>query len=239
MTSDDRVITHTLIERMASAAVDIVECMRVLSKSGDNLVSEVLGGAEFLEWEHYPPDDVYDPETHAQYYFHAHSPGDRAWSDYGHFHTFLREKGMPLGFSPIAGQESAFAAKSEGAISHLIAISVTREGVPVRLFTTNRWVTDETWYRAGDMIAMLDHFVMDLARPSWPLNRWISAMLVLFRPQIEDLLVQRDQAIAEWHVDHLESDVYEDRYLEITSSLEISLQDQVAWVQRLAEGNQE
>ena len=60
--------------------------MAVLAKTGDNVVSEVLRGVEtFYEWEHYPPDDVYDRETHAQFYYHAHPPGERSFAEHGHF----------------------------------------------------------------------------------------------------------------------------------------------------------
>jgi hypothetical protein len=220
------------IERMAEAAAEAVDCMRVPHKSGDNLVGEVLrGNGTFTEWEHYPPDDAYDPETHAQYYFHAHPPGERGWHDYGHFHTFLRPRGMPPGVRPAPANAPADSADDNAALSHLFAISMSREGLPVRLFTTNRWVTGETWYAADDVIAMLDRFVVDLSRPSWPLNRWITAIAVLFRPQIEALLRERDRTMARWRASHPDVDIFEDRRLEITSALDISLVDQVGAVE--------
>ncbi len=111
---------------------------------------------------------------------------------------------------------------------------MTREGMPDRLFTTNRWVTGETWYAADDVIALLDRFEIDLADPSWPLNQWISAMLVLFRPQIEQLIRERDRAVEAWQTRHPERDVYEDRELEVTSSRSISLGHQLELLDRLA-----
>ena len=45
-------------------------------------------------------------------------------------------------------------------VSHLIAIAIDFRGEPIRLFTTNRWVTGETWYRAEDVTRMLDRFVI-------------------------------------------------------------------------------
>jgi len=44
---------------------------------------------------------------------------------------------------------------------------------------------------------MLGRFRIDHGRPSWPTNIWITAMLRLFRPQIERLLRQRDAAVAD------------------------------------------
>ena len=219
---------ETELECVAEAAAEAVNCIRVLEKSGSNLVAEALGGRDFVEYEHYPPDDVYDPETHAQYYFHAHPQTRGDWNDYGHFHTFLRPRGMPeaVRLMPLAG-----APQAEGdneALCHLIAISMNREGRPVRLFTTNRWVTAETWYQADDVIAMLDRFVVDLSRPSWPLSRWLSAMFVLFRQDIEILIRERDTAIVRWLRDHPNGDVFEDRKLEVTSGKTIDLDQRLA-----------
>ncbi|CAN5781166.1 hypothetical protein BH23PSE1_BH23PSE1_17120 [soil metagenome] len=80
------------------------------------------------------------------------------------------------------------------------------------------------------MIAMLDRFVIDHANPSWPTNRWITAMLRLFRPTIEALLHQRDAAIAAWAARHPDRAVFEDRTLETISEARISVDDQIAAV---------
>ena len=203
------------LEAMAAAGAEILECGRVLARSGDTVLGEVLRGASGVsEWAHYPEGDVYDPLTHAQYFYHAHPPGQRMTGEHGHFHTFLRPRGMPPGVRPLMMPELAIAdapaapagpavppapqpnqGVENDALSHLIAIAVDAEGVPLRLFTTNRWVTGETWYAAADTVAMLDRFVVDLARPSWPLNRWISALFRLFRPQMAALLHARDDAV--------------------------------------------
>ena len=89
-----------MLERMAGAAVEVQRCERALTKSGDNVVAELLRNAgTFYEWEHYPKGDVYDPDSHAQYYYHAHAEGERP-KEHGHFHTFLRQPGMPKGVRP-------------------------------------------------------------------------------------------------------------------------------------------
>jgi hypothetical protein len=116
-------------------------------------------------------------------------------------------------------------------LSHLIAISMNRAGFPVGLFTTNRWVTAENWYAADDVSAMLDRFEIDHAQPSWPVNRWISAMFWLFRPQIIELLHERDAVVADWQKKHPDSDVFEDRDLDLPSRVEISVDQQISDVQ--------
>ena len=79
---------------------------------------------------------------------------------------------------------------------------------------------------------MLDRFDMDLALPSWPLNMWIGAMLCLFRPQIEELLHARDRAVRDWQAAHPGQNAFEDRGLEITSIMDISVDGQIKKVKK-------
>ncbi|SMH33170.1 DUF6969 family protein [Azospirillum agricola] len=226
------------LEAMAEAGREVRLCQRVLAKTGDTVVGELLRGHGTLyEWRHYPPGDVYDAEYHAQYYYHCHPEGERPTGEHGHFHTFLRPHGMPSGVRPAPLPDVEPPDSDNDALSHLIGIAMDVAGQPVRLFTTNRWVTGETWYKSADVVAMLDGFVVDHARPSWPANRWISALVQLFRPQIVDLLHQRDRAIARWAEDHPDSYVYEDRGLEVASQCFILVEEQIAEVERLLRGS--
>ena len=156
------------LHAMRQAGLEILECYRVLEKSGLNIVGEVLRdalnrGETFYEFEHYPADDVYDRETHAQYYYHAHRS---EVGEHGHFHTFLRPKGMPAGVVPIDYPATDPWPQGDAALSHLIAIAMDSYGYPTALFTVNRWVTAEAWYPAAQVIAMLDQ-IQD--RPRLPL----------------------------------------------------------------------
>lgn len=223
------------LETMLDAGREVRNCMRVLAKEGSNVVAELLRGApSFYEWDHYPKGDVYDRATHAQYYYHAHPEHERP-AEHGHFHTFLRPAGMPRGIKPLPIPGRTPPAEPNAALSHLVAIGMDRFGRPVSLFTTNRWVTDETWYRAEDVIRMLDFFEIDLAHPSWPVNRWISAMIPLFRPQIEWLIKRRDETMADWARKKPRADVYEDRGLNIVSEMAIDVERQVAAVEQALE----
>jgi hypothetical protein len=212
---------------MLAAGRQILECYRVLRKTKDNVVGELLRGqGVFYQWEHYPKGDIFDHESHSQYYYHAHAAELRG-GEHGHFHTFLRPKGMPAGIRPAPLPDYRPPTDGNTALSHLIAISMDRAGYPIRLFTTNRWVTGETWYAADSVIAMLDRFRIDHARPSWPANIWITNMLRLFRPQIERLLRRRDAAVARWQQEHVDANAYEDRRLEITSVIDVSVERQI------------
>ena len=226
------------LKAMRAAAEEVVAVHRVLEKTGDNVVSELLrGNGTFYEWDHYPKGDVYDSESHAQYYYHAHPPEERFEGEHGHFHTFLRPKGMPLGVRPAPVPKAEPPVESENdALSHLIAIAMDAKGFPIRLFTVNRWVTGETWYVAQDVIRMLDCFEIGHARPSWPANRWVTAMLRLFRPQIEQLIRERDACVADWQREYAPKDVYEDRKLEVTSYVDINIERQAEQVAKALAG---
>lgn len=212
------------LEEMVTAGQEVLECHRVLNKGKSNIVAELLRGqGTFYQMDHYPKGDVYDNETHSQYYYHSHRE-----QEHGHFHTFVREEGMPEGILPVTDQSDApYFNDRDDKICHLICVSMDRNGLPLGLFTTNRWVTAENWYSADDVIKLLDHFNMDLSYPSWPANRWITAMLKLYRPQIEILVRQRDENIAKRQVDHPDTDVFEDREFEITSIADINLSEDI------------
>ena len=210
-------------------------------------------GAVIDDWRHYPDGEAFDPASHAQYFYHRHPapagprPPENP-TEHGHFHLFLRGEGMQAGITPLVLPEVAVAnapaprqsaplkrGKSDE-VCHLVALAVDRRGEPIRLFTTNRWVTGETWYRADDVIAMLDRFRVGGDQPSAPLNRWLGALVQLYKPEIARLLRERDKAILEqrWR---RRGNVLEDPRLEITSSLDIDLDTRLAAVVHGTDGS--
>ena len=233
------------IERMASAAAVVGDCRRELAARNRNIVSEALADNPAAEWRHYPDGEVYDAKSHAQYFYHTHPVTGRPLREHGHFHTFLRAEGMPIGATPLILPEIAVAdvpalppqappikRGTREEVSHLVAIAVDSRGEPIRLFTTNRWVTGETWYRADDVIRMVDRFAVTGVEPSEMLNRWVGATLRLFRPQIATLLQMRDETVMAWRR-RRRTHVFEDPALEITSSLDIDLGAQLAFLDRV------
>jgi hypothetical protein len=243
-----RVSPYEVAPMQAAAAV-VAACHRALAARGGGILAEVgVNEGAPVAWQRYPGGEVYDPQTHVQYFYHAHPAADRAAREHGHFHTFLRAEGMPLGVAPLVLPETAVAdaarptpqaaplkhgARDE--VSHLVAIALDSRGEPMRLFTTNRWVTGETWYRAEDVIRMLDRFRFGEVGGPTVLNRWIGAMLALFRPQIVALLRQRDETVTAWRW-RRRTNVFEDIRLEITSSVEIDLGAQFAFLDRVGSG---
>lgn len=234
--SDLNALDDEEIAALVAAAREITECQRVLAKTGDTILSMLLGAGAMASHDlsHYPPGDVYDAEFHAQYYFHAHPPVSQPAGEVGHFHTFLRPFGMPDGISPLADARPAPDPDGNSALSHLIGIAVDALGRPVRLFTTNRWVTGETWYDAPSVSRMLDGFLIDHARPSWPLNRWLTALVRLYRQPILDLLRERDEHLIAFQRQNPETFAFEERSLEVLSERRIDLPGYIQAVEQVA-----
>jgi hypothetical protein len=231
----DHLDDDALAERL-EAAREITLCQRIMAKTGDNVLTMLAGPQSVVpDLRHYPASDVYDAEHHAQYYFHAHPPGTQPQGEAGHFHTFLRPFGMPAGVRPLAPPSNLDDLDGNGALSHIVGIAVNEMGLPTRLFTTNRWVTGESWYTAEDVTKMLEGFVIDHARPSWPVNRWLTALVHLYREEIIDLLAERDLVMKRFQQENAGSDCYEDRGREVLSERAINLVAKVSEMEQEAQ----
>ena len=214
-------LSNEQLSTMLEAGREVQDCHRVLKKANLNLVGELLKGqGEFVRFNHYPKGDVFDKESGSQYYYHSHRglPGE-----HGHFHAFARDNGISGGLTPVPYDGDVKWPQGEQTVTHFIAVSMDKYGFPIGLFATNRWVTDEAWFSAADMVSMLSGFEIDHAYPSWPTNRWLSGMFRLFRPEIEALLRHRDEVVQRWSDTHPDKDVFEDRKLEVTGDIRISV----------------
>src|SRR5207248_5979454 len=122
-------------------------------------------------------------------------------------HRFLRAEGIPAGITPLVLPELAVAnapvppqsapLKRGGSdeVVHLVAIAIDGRGEPVRLFTTNRWVTGETWYCADDVIRMLDRFQVSGDMPLAVLNLCVGGLVRFFYPAVAVLFHNRVNAV--------------------------------------------
>jgi len=244
-------------DRDAAAVAALRECRATLAARGSTVIHAAIGddAGVAADWLHYPPGEVYDPVSHLQYFYHRHpraaaAPTPEA-TEHGHFHLFLRGEGMPAGVVPMLLPETAVAnapRPSRSApqsaplkrgvrdeVCHLVAIAVDRRGEPVRLFTTNRWVTDESWYRGDDVARMLDRLRRGGGgNGSGVLDRWIGAVLCLFQADIAALLQERDKAITDWRWRWPRSNALEDARLEIASSRAVDLEARLAAVEAAA-----
>jgi hypothetical protein len=180
------------------ALEEIAFCETILAKGGLTVLSDTFQGVSSIDaWEHYPAGDVYDPVSNAQWYYHCH-PADEGQAEHGHFHCFLRPGGP------------------QGNIHHLVAIGVDANGRLLRLFTVNQWVVGDDWADAATTIALLERFDMQMPRPSYLVNRWLTAIFVAYATEIIDLIRQRDIVLAA-HVPPAGVTAKEDRAIEVLS----------------------
>jgi hypothetical protein len=184
------------------ALAEIAFCEAILAKGGLNVLSETFRGvSEIAAWDHYPPGDVFDPASNAQWFYHCH-PAEEGAEEHGHFHCFLRPDGPT------------------GPIHHLIAIGVDAEGRLLRLFTVNQWVVGDDWADAETTIRLLDRFDMQMPAPSYLVNRWLTAIFVAYQDEIAELIRKRDVVLAA-HSSPGGTPPREDRGLEVTSEFRL------------------
>jgi len=216
------------LEAMHDAAAVVLGSERELAASGSSVVAEVLRGqGDFLIWERYPKGDLFDLKNHSHYFYHAHTPEEMAERENGHFHLFIRPQGLNPEMEPWQLPGAAVPEDPAGRFLHVGAISVDSYGRLIRIFTTNRWVTNETLYRSEDVIPLLERFRVETGQPSRLLNDWLTNLVILYRPQLEALLKQRDATLQAWTREHPDSDVLEDRNLQNTSEVYVDHTSQI------------
>lgn len=176
------------------AARTVVEMIIRMAQEARPLMARILPDAEATCWEHYPEDDARDSETRSRWYYHVHAPGDRDPAEHGHFHLFLHRTQMDKPdvamASPVEGEEAL------AHVAHIAGLSIDHQGIPIAWFATNRWVTDEFMYSADAMIAHLDRFNVDHTPEDDAVNRFLTAMVALYRDELAGLLRARDARIA-------------------------------------------
>lgn len=179
--------------------------------------------------KHYPKGDRIDKNTGAQYFYHCHRENYDT-NEHGHFHCFVRYPHISKRIHPKPLPDWDKYIKNP--MTHLVGIAINCLGQPIRLFTTNRWVTSEIWYDAKHSPRLLRHFKMTKEdEPYWKkLDQWIEGMLHLFTPQIAWLHQMRDQAILLHQKNNPDDHVYENKALSELSSIPIDLTQQIQWI---------
>jgi hypothetical protein len=159
------------------AAQELATIQMRYAESGRTLNEAALCGAkDFIEWQHYPINDLVDDVSGYEFYYHAHSIDEMPHGEHGHFHVIKRDT---KGFH------------------HLIGIALNPKGLPIRLFTTNQWVTGEEMADSTMAIKSIRKFEMVKKGRMALVSRWLSALITLFSVEIEELILERDQKIAQ------------------------------------------
>jgi hypothetical protein len=182
--ADDSALLQSAQQACAS-----VEAFAQVTQTHGSLLQSWIRGAPVLEFAHYPQDDVIDLVSGAQFYYHAHR---KDGLEHGHVHVFWHANAR--GHRKPARQGRTV--WKHDAPSHLLAVGLDARGAPVKLFTTNRWVTEGHWFDAAQTLTLLDRFqpkgVADHAQSC----DWLRHFLAFYRPAIAELLVERDARLA-------------------------------------------
>jgi hypothetical protein len=157
-------------QELANIQMRYAESRRTLNEAA------LCGAKDFIEWQHYPINDLVDEVSGYEFYYHAHSPDEMPHGEHGHFHVIKRDT---KGFH------------------HLIGIALNPKGLPIRLFTTNQWVTGEEMADSTMATKSIRKFEMVKKGRMALVSRWVSALITLFSVEIEGLILERDQKIAQ------------------------------------------
>jgi hypothetical protein len=159
------------------AAYELANIQMRYAESGRTLNQAALCGArDFIEWQHYPNNDLVDEVSGYGFYYHAHSADEMPNGEHGHFHVIKHD--------------------AKGFV-HLIGIALNQTGLPTRLFTTNQWVTGEAMADSTMAIKLIQGFEMVKRGRMALVSKWVSALITLFSAEIERLILERDQRIAQ------------------------------------------
>jgi len=173
------------------AAQTVIETITQMVQEQKPLMLRVVPEEGATFWTHYPKNDARDKFCKSRWYYHVHAPGSRDADEHGHFHLFLHRTQLPKGLEPKVWPPQGEDARAH--VTHLITLSIDTNGIPRSWFTVNRFVTNEFLYPADVMIEHLPDFNVDHTKQDDLVNRFVTAMVALYRDEIAVLLKERDQ----------------------------------------------
>jgi len=154
--------------RYRSAQKALHHWLRLMDRQG-SLVLAFTAGDRPVRHRHYPAGDLVDPGSGTQCYYHCH----RGDGEHGHLHLFRR----PRPLRPL---------------THLIAISLDARGLPLALFSVNRWVSEDRWLPAAGTLRLLEGVSLSGSGCDPHLDGWLVHFLSFYRPTLETVLQRRD-----------------------------------------------
>ena len=208
------------------AAHTVIETITQMAQEQKPLMLRVVPeeGAKF--WTHYPIKDARDKFCKSRWYYHVHAPGSRDEDEHGHFHLFLHRSQLPDGLEPKVWPPQGEDAKAH--VTHLIGLSINTVGIPRAWFSVNRFVTNEFLFPADTMIDHLPDFNVDHTAEDDLVNRFVTAMVALYREEIAQLLRERDAKQAELEAEHGEAGYEKASGVEVLSQIPIDLDEKLS-----------
>lgn len=184
----------------------LVECMNNMGERHTNAVLLSLDGSKSVKpYQRYPETSYYFGNKYWRAFYHSHEAPNKPNDEHGHYHFFTR-----------INQEEDW--------SHVIAMGMNDVGQPLRLFTTNLWVTDGKWFDASQLMDQIS--LLAKSQGEELATEWFKYVLLLFQYEINELLIARDNKVAKLFPKHQEQ-CYIDRSVYYLSEMNINLSQQL------------
>jgi hypothetical protein len=183
-----------------------------------SLIQSWVRGATVQALEHYPENNVVDRRCASQFFYHCHRSDG---AEHGHLHLFRH--------ATRNGRRRRHSELLRGEPSHLVAIGLDARGLPVSLFTVNRWVTGGHWFDADTTLQLLRGFEMQDGPEHAGACRWISGFVGMYEAVIARLLAARDRRLAR-HAGG--AGALEDRHIEVLSSARLDWAEDLRRIDR-------
>ncbi len=195
------------MQPLAKTARLAYACVQEMATRRTNPVLEVLQGATSVQWDRrYPAEPLRFGGACLRAYYHCHhAPGMPAGA-HGHFHVFVRSAREP---------------DTLGHWTHAAALPMDGLGQPLAWLAVNHWVCGGRWRPAAATVALLDRAAVPAGVSL--LERWLGAMLRLFRPEIARLLRRRDRELSRLGASRAAADVRADRALYVLAAERVDL----------------
>lgn len=181
-------LTSAELRRTLGAAQFSLQGFTLATTEAGSLIQSWVRGAPVLAMEHYPPSDVKDPQHGYQFFYHCHRDNGL---EHGHLHVFAH--------ATRSGRKRRVRGENQWvrtAPSHLIAVGLDARGLPVSIFTVNRWVTGGYWLDAPTTLQWLQGLTLRNASAHAHSCQWLEGFIQMYLPVIHRLLTQRDRWLA-------------------------------------------
>lgn len=211
--------------QMYTAGLEATKWQNLLSKVHETVFSDVIKNFDnFFIGDRYPHDSINDFETQSTYFYHSHRP-----REHGHFHVYYSNEDVMSEYEVIASWNR------KHLNTHIVAISMHPDGDAIGFFVPNQWITKDEWFKAEDMEKMISNFEINHPYPSWPSNQWVKQMLIVFKPQLIQVLKERDKFI--FNRDVPMEKTLNDPKIDVLASISISISDQMEVLGELLKEN--
>lgn len=193
----------------ATHAQALLATLQAFAAAQTNAVLAVLDDpARIVAERKYPAGSLWFGGGLWRAYYHCHAPvGTRSDThstpaaqagEHGHFHLFRRLPPARYGrrdADPFAEETGCPTQDTAPQWSHLAALAMDHQGLPLRWFAVNHWVSGGVWLSAPQWEAVLAMPGKAGEAPDTPqalTGAWLFAMLGLYRDTLVELLHARD-----------------------------------------------